>query len=426
MFPITGFAMPVDSPSEPNPIALCLSGGGFRATFFHLGVVKYLSEIGLLQQIKYVFSVSGGSILAAHIALNWNRYTSSDTNVFREAADELVEFGQLDLRGRIIRRSAFIRRTLSLERYYQDLFGKHTLNSLPSTPRFYFLATSMASGRLCAFDRDGFIIVNEHDAPGRYDPAKRFPTPTRYTTNRVRISQAVAASSAFPPLFPPLILGEDEGLPPQSLTDGGIFDNLGISRIFPLVSWYKKKRIDPIIVSDASAPFEDEHGSKFAWLVPRTIRTTDILMRRVASLENEHWYKHKRLKVIDIADVLKEHEHHEQYRPQDQSVQSALKKVRTDLDFFEPELIRCLAGHGHEIAFKTLRSLSEPSGQNDNKPWNPISPHDIPPSGEKLQQLVEAAATRRLGFWNASDSITWWVILGLIAPLLVAFFSVMR
>lgn len=419
--------MPVDSPSEPNPIALCLSGGGFRATFFHLGVVKYLSEIGLLQQIKYVFSVSGGSILAAHIALNWNKYTSSDTNVFREAADELVEFGQLDLRGRIIRRSAFIRRTLSLERYYQDLFGKHTLNSLPSTPRFYFLATSMASGRLCAFDRDGFIIVNEHDAPGLYDPAKRFPKPTRYATNRVRISQAVAASSAFPPLFPPLILGKDEGFPLlQSLTDGGIFDNLGISRIFPLVSWDEKQRINPIIVSDASARFEDEPRSKFAWLVPRTIRTTDILMSRVASLENEHWYAHKQLQVIHIADVLEEHEHREQYMSQDQGVQRALKKVRTDLDFFEPELIQCLAGHGHEIAFKTLRSLSEPSGQNDNKPWNPISPHDIPPSVEKLQQLVEAAATRRLRLWNASDSISWWVILGLIALLQVAFFSVMR
>ena len=43
-------------------IALCLSGGGYRAMLFHLGAIWRLNELGYLQQLKRVSSVSGGSI----------------------------------------------------------------------------------------------------------------------------------------------------------------------------------------------------------------------------------------------------------------------------------------------------------------------------------------------------------------------------
>jgi predicted acylesterase/phospholipase RssA len=49
-------------------IGLALSGGGFRATAFHLGVLKRLRELGLLDRITYLSGVSGGSIAAAHWA----------------------------------------------------------------------------------------------------------------------------------------------------------------------------------------------------------------------------------------------------------------------------------------------------------------------------------------------------------------------
>ena len=56
-------------------IGLALSGGGFRAPLFHLGVVRFLADAGLLQDVVYVSSVSGGSVLAAHLVLNWTKYT---------------------------------------------------------------------------------------------------------------------------------------------------------------------------------------------------------------------------------------------------------------------------------------------------------------------------------------------------------------
>ena len=48
--------------------ALCLSGGGYRAALFHLGVLRRLNELSILTSIDTFTSVSGGSILAAHLA----------------------------------------------------------------------------------------------------------------------------------------------------------------------------------------------------------------------------------------------------------------------------------------------------------------------------------------------------------------------
>src|SRR3990167_4758947 len=61
-------------PSEKPPeegIALCLSGGGYRAMLYHAGALWRLNELGLLSQLKRVSSVSGGSIAAGVLALQW-------------------------------------------------------------------------------------------------------------------------------------------------------------------------------------------------------------------------------------------------------------------------------------------------------------------------------------------------------------------
>jgi predicted acylesterase/phospholipase RssA len=82
---------------------LALSGGGFRATLYHLGVIRYLRDSGALEHVSDIAAVSGGSILAAHLALNWSRYTGDDA-AFAEAAGEIIRFVQFDLRNHIVRR----------------------------------------------------------------------------------------------------------------------------------------------------------------------------------------------------------------------------------------------------------------------------------------------------------------------------------
>jgi NTE family protein len=58
-------------PSKRRGIALCLSGGGFRATLFHLGAVQRLFELGIATRPDFdtIASVSGGSITAAQWAI---------------------------------------------------------------------------------------------------------------------------------------------------------------------------------------------------------------------------------------------------------------------------------------------------------------------------------------------------------------------
>ena len=84
-------------------IGLALSGGGFRATLYHLGLVRFLRDAGILPQVSHITSVSGGSIFAAHLALNWGRYNGS-AGEFDAAASELLDFVRLDVRNRITRR----------------------------------------------------------------------------------------------------------------------------------------------------------------------------------------------------------------------------------------------------------------------------------------------------------------------------------
>ena len=58
---------PVDAAGsgQPRPgVALCLSGGGYRAMIFHLGVLWRLNEASLLPQLARISSVSGGRYLA--------------------------------------------------------------------------------------------------------------------------------------------------------------------------------------------------------------------------------------------------------------------------------------------------------------------------------------------------------------------------
>ena len=86
-----------------NRLGLALSGGGFRAMLYHLGLVRFLRDAGILSQVTHITSVSGGSIIAAHLVLNWDRYNGSP-NEFDAAASELLSFVRLDVRNRIARR----------------------------------------------------------------------------------------------------------------------------------------------------------------------------------------------------------------------------------------------------------------------------------------------------------------------------------
>src|SRR5438067_2564924 len=214
-----------------DAIALCLSGGGYRAMLFHLGVLQYFNDAALLGKLDRISSVSGGSITAGVLGMQWNtlafdaagRATNFDgvvTANVRKMAATTVDVGAVIL-------GALLPGTIGdrvIKRYREVLFGTKTLQDLPDRPRFVINATNVQTGSLFRFSKP--YIADWQIG--------RFPNPDRL------LAEAVAASSAFPPIlsparlsFKPADFSLDAGAcnTPKFtsnvlLTDGGVYDNM--------------------------------------------------------------------------------------------------------------------------------------------------------------------------------------------------------
>ena len=221
-------------------IGLALSGGGFRAAAFHLGVFRTLQSMGILWKLDLLSCVSGGSIAGAYLAAHWGDDGALD-RLDRYLRDTSIAVASV-VAGAL---NPFDSRIDKLaDTYDRDLFGKKTLGQLDGGPRLYLNSTNLASGNMFFFvtgERKG-AEMGEHELGTR--PADGF-----------LLSRAVAASSAFPPVFPPLKLTAKEYDAPDvdyvTLTDGGVYDNLGANPLFR-----ERNALDYAIVSDAGKPFE--------------------------------------------------------------------------------------------------------------------------------------------------------------------------
>ncbi len=225
-------------------IGLALSGGGFRAAALHLGVMTKLHELGLLSKVDLLSCVSGGSIAGATIGLHWPDVAKglAELETYLTTRSEAVA----SVIGGIL--NPFETRLDVLARgYASHLFGATTLGDLRKGPRLYLNATNLATGNLFSFvtGTGGWGDVAMGDWELGHSDATSFP-----------LSMAVAASSSFPPVFPPLKL-DAATYPPGAaveyvtLTDGGVYDNMGMS---PMLR--PKNRLDYVIVSDGGSPLE--------------------------------------------------------------------------------------------------------------------------------------------------------------------------
>lgn len=97
---------------ETKRLGLALSGGGFRAAFFHVGVLARLAELGVLAKIEVISTVSGGSIVGAAYYLRLRRLlhekpdeeiTGDDYVRLVSEVDELLRDAvSKDIRGRLL------------------------------------------------------------------------------------------------------------------------------------------------------------------------------------------------------------------------------------------------------------------------------------------------------------------------------------
>ena len=374
-------------------IGLALSGGGFRATLYHLGVVRFLRDAGLLSQVSHVTSVSGGSVLAAHLVMNWNRYCGS-AEQFEAAAEEILKFVSLDVRNRIVRRypwllaaglwhrlvfrrtSRLLTRTGLLERYYQKhLFGDVCLHQLPPTPEIHILTTSVSEGSLASFTREGLWMQRR-----RNDGSVEVQS---HRAGLAKVATAVAASSAFPAFFPPLELtaydiGASEGeFSTQYFTDGGIFDNLGV-RMFRYLSSEMQKRtgeddfVDVILVSDVGKVFAVYGAERTPGFLSTALRSSDILMNRVWQLEREHLSLGPQCVFAESSDIVPREIDGTALHPE---IQVQVGRIRTDMDRFREIEVSGLIRHGYCVARQAFRSVANelPQEVSEGPPWDPTS-----------------------------------------------------
>ncbi len=262
--------------------ALCLSGGGYRAMIFHVGVLWRLNETGFLTQVDRISSVSGGSITAGCLAMNWTRLapgTPGSDDRFRELVVEPIRrvagktIDEWSVLGGILTPGTTVGDKVAGS--YRDLlFGNTTLQDMPDNPRFVINATNVQSGALWRFMKPYMrdYLVGE----------VRNPT--------VSLATAVAASSAFPPVLSPVRIDLDpSSFTPKSgdalqtepftsdvvLSDGGVYDNLGLE-----TAWKKCKTI---LVSDAGAKMSPEEEPASDW-ARHSMRILDIIDSQVRSL----------------------------------------------------------------------------------------------------------------------------------------------
>ena len=271
-----------DEPERLEPgVALCLSGGGYRAMLFHVGAIWRLNELRYLPKLDRVSSVSGGSITAGALGMNWSRLQFDDDGFAGNLDEQFVQpirsiasktidmgavFGGILLPGTISDRVAGA--------YRKHVFGHTGLQDLPDRPRFVINATNVQTGSLWRFSK---------------------PYMADYMVGMVRnpkvdLAVAVAASSAFPPILSPVQLSIDPAgfdpaergplhEPPYTtdvvLADGGVYDNLGLE-----TAW---KRYTTILVSDGGGKMGPQPKPKHDW-ARDAYRTLGIIDTQVRNL----------------------------------------------------------------------------------------------------------------------------------------------
>ena len=366
--------MPDTANSDRRRIGLALSGGGFRATLFHMGVVRCLRDYGLLQHVTTLTAVSGGSVLAAHLALHWSHWTSDKSKDFQKVWDEVLALTQIDLRNRIVRRLPLawlygffspIRdgtSTSLLAHFYdRDLYKKGRLEDFAADT--HLLTTNLTIPEADTyFARDGFHLRR----PG--DPLRKEPSEVvqHVECTSVPVAAAVAASSAFPILFKPVRANgrflnctiRDTQPLPQFLSDGGVNDNLGS---YHLARTDSGDPLDEIILSDAGAEIE--------WLETNYGRSTLKTLARCFDVSQAvrpaAIYNNRPPVIISIHD-FKPSEGHRLTADQLKQV----GKIRTDFDEFSSFEQWCLINHGYSVASKKLKTCRQAGQAVIFQSWN--------------------------------------------------------
>ena len=143
-------------------IGIALSGGGFRASVFHIGVFKTLAKNGYMNKIKYISTVSGGSFtIALILKLNNNQWPNDEEYLEKILPELKMYFTKLGLGQKAICR-------LFIPKHWSKLFSRaniiayslkkdwsiiNNLSDLPISPMWEINATTNETGKNWSFSK---------------------------------------------------------------------------------------------------------------------------------------------------------------------------------------------------------------------------------------------------------------------------------
>ena len=264
-------------------VGLAMSGGGFRASFFHLGVLARLAEVDALRGVDVLSTVSGGSILGAQYYLEVQNLLQDSTKKLTrdDYLDVVVKLQKDFLQGvqTNIRMGAFnnfidnVRMLFSTsysrshklgELYEKHLYSRvaddksgqqrtmpdllvqpahgkfkgdsfkpkfHNWRRRAKVPVLLLNTTSLNSGHNWFFTASWMgeppgLVSEEIDCNERYRRLYYHEAPDHL--KNFRLGYAAAASSCVPGLFEPLMLDKLYENRTVKLVDGGVHDNQGV------------------------------------------------------------------------------------------------------------------------------------------------------------------------------------------------------
>ena len=314
-------------------LGLALSGGGFRASFFHIGVLAQMGMLGMLRHVEVISTVSGGSIIGALYYLHVKRLLESKTD--DEITDEdykalvhQIEGDFLRAVQQNIRMRTFLNplknmrmamasysRSDRIGELYDEYFYRSVVDPKRSRPiemkdlkirpegesdDFHPLehntarrakvpiilinATTLNTGHNWRFEASRMGEPERKDQLAQeIDKNLRLMRPPSYEDiiskqQNMELGLAVAASACVPGIFHPLAISDlyPEGIRVQ-LVDGGVHDTQGVQGLL-------NSGCSLFIVSDASGQMKDE-SDPATGIVSVLSRSNSILMDRVREEE---------------------------------------------------------------------------------------------------------------------------------------------
>lgn len=386
--------VPRDAPPRPHRVGVALSGGGSRAIAFHLGCLRALHDRQVLVQTEVLSTVSGGSVIGALYA--YSDYPFED---FEKRVRSLLRRGLVEaiarrtfLSPRILSiigtkvisgtaaGAAFALRSLvgGLERFLprRSRAGGTWAQQFQPPLRRWVSRTSAfehalrdelyGSMRLSDRGRSGLdIVINACEL--RTGTAFRFGSREsgcwRYgliVDNNVDVATAVAASAAYPALLPAIDRvfefqrrGEGRTKERIILTDGGVYENLGVTCMTPgRDAAFSTNVFSPeyIICCDAGPGQFSDTPIPYGWAT-RMARSFEVTHRQVQhGLQQQlHGWQEQGLVSGFVYSYLGQQDERLPYRPPDLVSRDDVFHYPTDFSPMSEFDIETLCRRGEQL-----------------------------------------------------------------------------